>query len=105
MAVFLKNTNLFPSDHFTKADEKDHFEYISKMIGLLHEAGADTKEAKKYLSELREGYRNTPEALKQIDRVEKLVNKSSFCSLWNGGLFAYGILFLPVLIAKKKSNK
>lgn len=103
MAVFLKNMPLvgdFPEDF-----DKKRFEYISNMLELLHNAKADPKDAKDYLAKIREANRNTPEALKQIDRVEKLVNKSSFCSLWNGGLFAYGILFLPVLIAKKKANK
>ena len=105
MKVFLKNIYLFPSENFTEEDNKNHFEYISKMIALLHEAGADTKAAKEYLTELREKYRNTPEALKYLDKIEKLVNKSSFCSLWNRGLFVYGMLFLPILIGKKKANK
>lgn len=100
MAEFLKHIALvgeFPEDF-----DKKRFEYISKMLELLHNAKADPKDAKDYLGKLREVHRNTPEALKQIDRVEKLVNQSSFCSLWNGGLFAYAILFLPVLIAKKR---
>lgn len=105
MKIFLKNIYLFPSENFTEEDNKNHFEYISKMIALLHEAGADTKAAKEYLTELREKYRNTPEALKYLDKIEKLVNKSSFCSLWNRGLFAYGMLFLSILIGKKKANK
>lgn len=105
MKIFLKNIYLFPSENFTEEDKKNHFEYISEMIELLHKAGADTKEAKEYLSELRNEYRNTPEALKYLDKIEKLVNKSSFCSLSNAGLLVYGILFLHFLICKKKVNK
>ena len=107
MAELLKNTYLrrMLNGYISVEDEKKQFEYISNMLELLRNAGADPKDAKKYLDGLREEYRNTPEALKYIDRVEKLINKSSFCSLGNVGLLNYGILFLSVLIAKKRSKK
>ena len=63
MAEFLKHIALvgeFPEDF-----DKKRFEYISKMLELLHNAKADPKDAKDYLSKLREDFRNIPEALKQ----------------------------------------
>ena len=74
---------------YTEIMTEGVFNYVSQVIDILRDAGGDTSDAKKYLSELRTYHRNRPEALKYLDRIEKCLKKntvSSFWdSLWNSG--------------------
>ncbi len=45
---------------------------------VLKECGADTGDAKDYLKELREKYRNIPDAVKYLDKIEEAMSSGSW---------------------------
>ena len=73
---FLKGRGLESTGNLTE----ENLSSIINVVNVLRDAGAGTGEAKDYMKKLREKYRNIPDALKYIDRVEASFKSSSWWS-------------------------
>ena len=73
---FLKGRGLDKVGNLTD----ENLSSILVVMKVLHDAGAGTGEANDYLKKLREQYRNIPDALKYLDKIEESFKSSSWWS-------------------------
>ena len=76
MCFFLKGRDL----ENTRSLTDKNLSSIVNVMSVLRDAGGGTGEAKDYMKNLREKYRNIPDALKYIDKVEASFKSSSWFS-------------------------
>lgn len=77
----------------SKSTVETYTAYLLEVITILKEAGAGTAEAKKFIESKREEFRNVPDMLVYLDRLQESLT-TSFWLRWKWWIITIGVLML-----------